>query len=66
MRIVALIALGMTLMSCGVEPGRPPLAGSNELQPRSGIFSGESGDFLILGTDPPPASRDAAAAPDPS
>ena len=55
MRAVISIALCMALMSCGVEPGRPPIAGSNEIQTQPGLFSGESGDFLIIGTDPPTA-----------
>ena len=54
MRRLLALALCAGAAACGVEPARPMLAGANEMQARQGLFSGPSGDVLLIGVDPAP------------
>ena len=53
MRAALVMALALALSACsGVRPGTPPMAGPAEMQPRPGLLSGPTGDFLIVGDEP--------------
>ena len=68
MRRLVILALAALAAGCGFEPGTPDMMGANEMRPRPGVFSGPTGDFLIVGTRPDPAqppARAAAGAPAP-
>lgn len=53
MRALPALALCLGAAACGVEPARPMLTGANEMQARQGLFSGPTGDVLLIGSDPP-------------
>jgi hypothetical protein len=43
------MALLVSACSC-VEPGVPLAQGANEMQPRPGLFSGPTGEFVLVGS----------------
>jgi hypothetical protein len=59
LRLCALSAAALAA-GCGFAPGTPDLMGANEMRPRPGVFSGPTGDFLIVGTRPDPAQTPTA------
>lgn len=54
MRRLVILALAALAAGCGFKPGTPDMMGANEMRPRPGVFSGPTGDFLIVGTRPDP------------
>lgn len=57
MRTIIAMLLLLASAACGVQPGQPMLTGANEMTDRPGLFSGPTGDFLLLGSDAPPQDR---------
>lgn len=57
MRGLVALALCLGVAACGVTPGTPLPMGANEMQTRPGLFSGPTGDVLLVGSDSeqPPA-----------
>lgn len=57
MRSVGMMALCLAMAACAITPGTPLPMGANEMQARPGLFSGPTGDVLLIGRDPeePPA-----------
>jgi hypothetical protein len=41
--------LGLVAGCSGIEGVDPPQMGANEMQPRPGVFSGPTGDFVLVG-----------------
>lgn len=54
MRRVVAIGLCFAAAACGIEPARPMLTGANEIQPRSGLFTGPTGEVLLIGVEREP------------
>ena len=53
MRFSIILAVVSVLAGCaGVQPGLPPVAGPADLPAGPGLFSGASGDFLLVGNEP--------------
>jgi hypothetical protein len=66
MRRLVALSLAALGAGCGFQPGAPDMMGANEMRPRPGVFSGPTGEFLIVGTRPDPAQTPSTgAAPGP-
>jgi hypothetical protein len=63
MRRLCALALAALAAGCGFKPGTPDMMGANEMRPRPGVFSGPTGEFLIVGTRPDPALNQPAGNP---
>jgi hypothetical protein len=51
MRTTAALAVALLVSACsGVEPRVPLAQGANEMQPRPGLFSGPTGEFVLVGS----------------
>ncbi len=48
-RALGLAALAALAACASIEPEDPPQMGANEMQVRPGMFSGQYGEFVIVG-----------------